>query len=114
MLWVRGEKAPRLAQLLQRPRPAMIEITEVQLSIRDDAILKAFVTLTLNDSFSVRGLILRQGMYGLIVSMPYRRYPDGRPDVLAEPLDEATRLYITRVVIEAYERKLLEEAAAKA
>ena len=34
----------------------MIEITEVRVSLRDDEKLKAFVSVTLNDSFVVRGL----------------------------------------------------------
>jgi stage V sporulation protein G len=90
----------------------VIEITDVQISLRDDAILKAFVTVTLNDSFAVRGLMLLKGGRGLFVAMPYRRHPDGQPEMYVEPLDEATRLYITRVVIEAYERKLKQGAAA--
>jgi DNA-binding cell septation regulator SpoVG len=43
--------------------------------------------------------------------MPFRWRPDGQHVEDAGPLDEATRLYITRVVVEAYERKQLQAGA---
>ena len=39
----------------------MIEITEVRVSLRNDEKLKAFVSITLNDSFVVRGLKIIKG-----------------------------------------------------
>jgi DNA-binding cell septation regulator SpoVG len=89
----------------------MIEITDVQIKLTGDSILRAFVTLTLNDSFAVRGLMLKHGAHGLFVVMPFRWRPDGQHVEDAGPLDEATRLYITRVVVEAYERKQLQAGA---
>ena len=44
----------------------MIEITEVRVSLRNDEKLKAFVSITLNDSFVVRGLKIIHGNTGSV------------------------------------------------
>ena len=38
-----------------------ITITEVRVSLRDDAKLKAFASITLDDSFVIRGLKIIEG-----------------------------------------------------
>ena len=54
----------------------MIEITEVRVSLRNDEKLKAFVSITLNDSFVIRGLKIIRGNNGLFVAMPSRKLTD--------------------------------------
>jgi len=61
----------------------MIEITEVRVSLRNDEKLKAFVSITLNDSFVIRGLKIIRGNSGLFVAMPSRKRPDGQHQDLA-------------------------------
>ena len=61
----------------------MIEITEVRISLRDDDKLKAFVSITLNDSFVIRGLKVIKGNTGVFVAMPSRKRPDGQHQDLA-------------------------------
>ena len=56
----------------------MIEITEVRVSLRDDDKLKAFISITLNDSFVIRGLKVIKGNSGVFVAMPSRKRPDGQ------------------------------------
>lgn len=84
----------------------MIEITEVRVSLRNDDKLKAFVSITLNESFVVRGLKIIRGNTGLFVAMPSRKRPDGQHQDLAHPINDATRKYLTEKVMEAYEREL--------
>jgi stage V sporulation protein G len=84
----------------------MIEITEVRISLRNDDKLKAFVSITLNHAFVIRGLKIIRGNSGLFVAMPSRKRPDGQHQDLAHPINDATRKYLTQVVLEAYDREL--------
>ena len=54
-----------------------LQITEVRISLRDDDKLKAFASMTFNDSFVVRGLKIIEGTNGMFVAMPSRKKPDG-------------------------------------
>jgi stage V sporulation protein G len=89
----------------------MIEITEVRVSLRTDDKLKAFVSITLNDSFVIRGLKIIRGNSGLFVAMPSRKRPDGQHQDLAHPINDATRRYLTDRVMAEYERELIQAGA---
>ena len=84
----------------------MIEITEVRVSLRNDEKLKAFVSITLNNAFVIRGLKIIRGNSGLFVAMPSRKRPDGQHQDLAHPINDLTRKYLTQVVLEEFEREL--------
>ncbi len=84
----------------------MIEITEVRVSLRNDEKLKAFVSITLNDSFVIRGLKIIRGNSGLFVAMPSRKRPDGQHQDLAHPINDPTRKYLTEIVMAEYEHEL--------
>ncbi len=84
----------------------MIEITEVRVSLRNDEKLKAFVSITLNDSFVIRGLKVIRGNSGLFVAMPSRKRPDGQHQDLAHPINDVTRRYLTERVMAEYENEL--------
>lgn len=89
----------------------MIEITEVRVSLRNDEKLKAFVSITLNDSFVVRGLKIIKGNSGLFVAMPSRKRPDGQHQDLAHPINDGTRKYLTDMVMAEYARELANPTA---
>lgn len=89
----------------------MIEITEVRVSLRNDEKLKAFVSITLNDSFVIRGLKIIHGNSGLFVAMPSRKRPDGQHQDLAHPINDATRKYLTEKVMAEYQRELANPGA---
>ena len=84
----------------------MIEITEVRVSLRDDDKLKAFISITLNDSFVIRGLKVIKGNSGVFVAMPSRKRPDGQHQDLAHPINDVTRKYLTERVMAEYESEL--------
>jgi stage V sporulation protein G len=84
----------------------MIEITEVRVSVRNDEKLKAFVSITLNDSFVIRGLKIIKGNTGLFVAMPSRKRPDGQHQDLAHPINDVTRKYLTEIVMAEYQQEL--------
>ena len=50
-----------------------MDITEVRVSLRDDQKLKAFVSITLDDCFVIRGLKIIEGADGMFVAMPSRQ-----------------------------------------
>ncbi|MCC6348347.1 MAG: septation protein SpoVG family protein [Candidatus Eisenbacteria bacterium] len=84
----------------------MVEITEVRVSLRNDEKLKAFVSITLNNSFVVRGLKIIRGNRELFVAMPSRKRPDGQHQDLAHPINDATRKYLHETVMAEYQREL--------
>lgn len=83
-----------------------IEITEVRVSLRNDDKLKAFVSITLNHAFVIRGLKIIHGNSGLFVAMPSRKRPDGQHQDLAHPINDSTRKYLTQKVLGAYDQEL--------
>ena len=89
----------------------MVEITEVRVSLRNDEKLKAFVSITLNDSFVIRGLKVIKGNSGLFVAMPSRKRPDGQHQDLAHPINDVTRKYLTERVMTEYESELKHPSA---
>ncbi len=79
-----------------------MEITEVRISLRDDAKLKAFASLTFDDCFVIRGLKLIEGNAGMFVAMPNRKRPDGTFQDIAHPINHEMRERIERRLIECY------------
>ena len=86
-----------------------LQITEVRVRLhrgRPDDILKAFASITLNDSFVVHNLKVIEREDGLFVSMPARRNRDGRFSDIAHPVHREFRDYMESVVLGAYEREM--------
>lgn len=81
-----------------------IEITEVRVSLRDDAKLKAFVSITLADQFVIRGLKVIEGTKNkMFVAMPSRKRPDGKHQDIAHPITQVMRQYLEEKVLAEYE-----------
>ena len=78
----------------------MLRITEVRVSLRDDAKLKAFASITIEDCFVIRGLKVIEGNNNrMFVAMPSRKRPDGKHQDLAHPIKKEMRQLIEDVVI---------------
>lgn len=88
-----------------------MEITEVRVTLRDEDKLKAFVNITFDNSFVIRGLKVIHGNSGYFVSMPSRRRPDGTHQDIAHPINNEARRMIEQKVLEAYQRRLEEDSA---
>jgi stage V sporulation protein G len=82
-----------------------MKITEVRVSLRDDAKLKAFASITLDDSFVIRGLKIIEGKTGTFVAMPSRRRKDGEYQDIAHPINNDAREEMERIVLEEYRRE---------
>jgi stage V sporulation protein G len=89
----------------------MLRITEVRVSLRDDAKLKAFASITIEDCFVIRGLKVIEGNNNrMFVAMPSRKRPDGKHQDLAHPIKKEMREMIESVVIGEYTKEKLRGA----
>ncbi len=87
-----------------------MEITEIRVTLRNEEKLKAFVNVTFDNAFVVRGLKVIDGNNGLFVSMPSRKRPDGTHQDIAHPINNDARKMIEQRVLEAYREKTREDA----
>ena len=89
-----------------------MHITEVRISLRDDAKLKAFASITLDDCFVIRGLKIIKGQTGTFVAMPSRKRKDGDYQDIAHPINNSTRKWMEDIVLAKYREEVagLEEA----
>ena len=83
-----------------------MKITEVRVSLRDDDKLKAFVSITLDNCFVIRGLKIIKGNKGMFVAMPSRKRPDGTFQDLAHPINNDTRSWMEAEILERYHQEL--------
>jgi stage V sporulation protein G len=83
-----------------------MEITEVRIFPVSEEKLKAYVTITLDHCFVVRGLKVIHGTAGLFVAMPAKRRKDGSFKDIAHPLNTATRDRMERLILSEYDREL--------
>lgn len=79
-----------------------MRITEVHVNLRHEERLRAFVNITLDDVFVVRGLKVIEGQRGLFVCMPSRRMEDGSHRDIAHPISNDFRQEVEDRVLEAY------------
>jgi stage V sporulation protein G len=82
-----------------------MKITEVRVSLREDAKLKAFASITLDDCFVIRGLKIIEGKEGTFVAMPSRRRKDGEYQDIAHPINNEAREEMERVILDEYRRE---------
>ncbi|MBD3160780.1 MAG: septation regulator SpoVG [Candidatus Eisenbacteria bacterium] len=85
-------------------------ITEIRVTLRNDNKLKAFVSITLDNCFVIRGLKIIQGNKGLFVAMPSRKKADGTFQDLAHPINATTRAVMEEEILERYHLELENDA----
>ena len=88
-----------------------MEITEVRVFPVSEDKLKAYVTITLDGCFVVRGLKVIHGTSGLFVAMPAKRRKDGSFKDIAHPLNTETRERMERLILSEYDRELARSPA---
>ncbi len=64
--------------------------------------LKAYASITFNDSFIVRGLKVIEGSKGCFVVMPSKKLANGNYKDIAHPLNNETRKIIEKKVLEKF------------
>ncbi len=83
-----------------------MEITEVRVALVNEPKLRAFVSVTFDNCFVVRGIKIIQGGHGPFVSMPSRKTSRGTFQDIAHPISEEMRLRIDGIVLKAFEDEL--------
>lgn len=82
-----------------------MEITEISVIIREEDKLKAFVNVTFDDQFVIRGMKIIRGADKYFLSMPSRRMPNGTFRDIAHPINSDFRDELERRVLEEYFRQ---------
>jgi len=83
-----------------------MEITEININLRDEERLKAFANITFDDVFVVRGLKIIRGNTGLFVCMPSRKMNDGSYRDIAHPIRNEFRITMEEKILNAYKDEL--------
>lgn len=91
-----------------------VEITDVRLrKIETEGKLRAYVSVTFDDSFVVHDLRVIDGTKGMFVAMPSKRLPNGDHKDIAHPINTEIREKIQNAVLDVYHRELEEAPQAK-
>lgn len=89
-----------------------MQITEIRIALRSDDKLKAFVSVTFDDAFVVRGMKIIEGKDGhLFVAMPSRKKPDGTYQDVAHPINVDFRQFLEDQIIIEYEKEKMNQPA---
>lgn len=86
-----------------------MRITDVCVrKITKEGKMKAVVSITLDDEFVVHDIKVIEGEKGLFIAMPSKKSADGEYRDIAHPINSATRDTIQTIILESYEKALLE------
>ena len=86
-----------------------MQITDVRVrKITKEGKMKAIVSITLDDVFVVHDIKVIEGEKGLFIAMPSKKAADGEYRDIAHPINSSTRDAIQNIILEAYNKALLE------
>ena len=86
-----------------------MRITDVRVrKITKEGKMKAVVSITLDDEFVVHDIKVIEGEKGLFIAMPSRKTSEGEYRDIAHPINSETRDMIQNVILNKYEKALLE------
>lgn len=86
-----------------------MQITDVRVRrITKEGKMKAIVSITIDDEFVVHDIKVIEGEKGLFIAMPSKKAMDGEYRDTAHPINSATRDAIQKIILEGYEKALLE------
>lgn len=86
-----------------------MQITDVRVrKITKEGKMKAIVSITLDDEFVVHDIKVIEGEKGLFIAMPSKKAADGEYRDIAHPINSATRESLQKIILESYEKAMLE------
>ena len=86
-----------------------MRITDVRVRrMTQDSKMKAIVSITIDDEFVVHDIKVIEGEKGLFIAMPSKKANDGEYRDIAHPINSETRDKIQSIILESYEKALLE------
>ena len=88
-----------------------MQITDVRARrVAMEGKLKAVVSVTMDGEFVVHDIKVIEGEKGLFIAMPSKKAVDGEYRDIAHPINSSTRERIQSIILEEYEKALLEDA----
>ena len=91
-----------------------MNITDVRLRrIETEGKLRAYVSITFDDSFVVHDLRVIDGNKGMFVAMPSKRLPNGDHKDIAHPINTEVRDMIQKAVLEVFQKETEEVSHEK-
>ncbi|MBD5534428.1 MAG: septation regulator SpoVG [Lachnospiraceae bacterium] len=86
-----------------------MQITDVRVRrITKEGKMKAIVSITIDDEFVVHDIKVIEGEKGLFIAMPSKKAMDGEYRDIAHPINSTTRDAIQKIILDGYEKALLE------
>ena len=86
-----------------------MRITDVRVrKMTQDSKMKAIVSITIDDEFVVHDIKVIEGEKGLFIAMPSKKANDGQYRDMAHPINSETRDKIQTIILDSYEKALLE------
>ena len=86
-----------------------MRITDVRVrKMTQDSKMKAIVSITIDDEFVVHDIKVIEGEKGLFIAMPSKKANDGEYRDIAHPINSGTRDKIQTIILDSYEKALLE------
>ncbi|MCI9663301.1 MAG: septation regulator SpoVG [Lachnospiraceae bacterium] len=86
-----------------------MQITDVRVrKITKEGKMRAIVSITIDDEFVIHDIKVIEGEKGLFIAMPSKKATDGEYRDIAHPINSVTRENIQRIILESYEKALLE------
>ena len=86
-----------------------MKVTDVRVSkIAREGKMRAIVSITLDDEFVINDIKVIEGDKGLFIAMPSKKAADGEYRDIAHPINSYTREVVQKIILESYEKALLE------
>ena len=86
-----------------------MQITDVRVrKITKEGKMRAIVSITIDDEFVIHDIKVIEGEKGLFIAMASKKATDGEYRDIAHPINSVTRENIQRIILESYEKALLE------
>lgn len=91
-----------------------MNITDVRVrKINNAGVVKAVVSITIEDTFVVHDIRVIDGEKGLFIAMPSRKSDDGKFRDIAHPINQETRDNIQAIILDKYKEELVRESETK-
>ena len=86
-----------------------MQITDVRVrKITKEGKMRAVVSITIDDEFVIHDIKVIEGDKGMFIAMPSKKAMDGEYRDIAHPINSSTRDSIQKIILDAYDKALLE------
>lgn len=86
-----------------------MQITDVRVrKITKEGKMRAIVSITIDEEFVIHDIKVIEGDKGLFIAMPSKKATDVEYRDIAHPINSSTREKIQTIILEAYQKALLE------